>query len=73
MAFQPVCEGVIGQAVDGALTCSTGWASQVASIPFDATQIDPAVATGLFGAGFALFIVPWATAWGVNQMFRLLR
>ena len=73
MAIMAVCEGVISESVEGAATCSTGWVTQVASVPFDASQIDPTVATALFGAGFGLFIVPWAAAWGVSQILRLLR
>lgn len=73
MALMLVCEGTISQTAEGAATCSTGWATQVATVPFDVSQIDPAVATAMFGAGFALFIVPWAAAWGVSQMFKLLR
>ena len=68
-----VCDGVISVLADGSTSCSTGWSTQVATVPFDASQIDPAVATALFGGGFALFIVPWATAWGLFQLLRLLR
>jgi hypothetical protein len=68
-----VCDGDITVLGDGSTTCSTGWITQVSTIPFDHSQIDPAVATAMFGAGFALFIVPWATAWGASQLLKLLR
>ena len=42
-------------------------------IPFELSQIDPSVATAMFGAGFGLFITPWATAWGFSQLLKLLR
>jgi len=71
--YQIVCEGVISQIADGSATCSTGWVSQVASIPFEISQIDPSVATTMFGAGFALLITPWGVAWGFSQLLKLLR
>jgi hypothetical protein len=67
------CNGVVTLLADGSPTCSTGWTTQVAAIPFDLSQLDPTVATAMFGAGFALFITPWATAWGISQLFKLLR
>jgi len=73
MAELIVCEGIITKTAEGAALCSTGWVSQLAPISFDPSQIDPTLATSMFGAGFGLFIVPWAAAWGVSQMLRLLR
>lgn len=73
MAFTLVCAGTINQTSEGAATCSTGWVTQVALVPFDLSQIDPSIATAMFGAGFSLFIVPWAAAWGVSQIFKILR
>ncbi len=67
------CEGAVSVLPDGSPMCSTGWAVQVASIPFDLSQIDPSVATAMFSAGFALFVTPWATAWGLSQLMKLLR
>lgn len=67
------CAGDITQTVEGYALCSTGWTQAPASIPFDLTQIDPAVATAFFTSGFVLVIVPWAAAWGVSQMFKILR
>lgn len=67
------CSGEISQTVEGFALCSTGWTQAPAPVLFDVTQIDPAVATSFFSAGFVLVIVPWATAWGISQMFRLLR
>jgi len=68
-----VCDGVVSVLEDGATTCSTGWLTQLASIPFDASQIDPQVATAMFGGGFALFIVPWSAGWGARQLLKRLR
>lgn len=73
MSLALVCDGLISLDGNGAPLCSTGWLSQTATIPFDASQIDPMVATAMFGAGFSLFIVPWASAWGVSQILKLLR
>lgn len=73
MASTLICSGVISQNANGSATCSTGWEAQVASIPFDISQIDPGIATAMFGAGFGLFITPWATAWGLSQLLKLLR
>ncbi|MEY8199722.1 MAG: hypothetical protein RPS47_10825 [Colwellia sp.] len=73
MASMIVCSGVISSLPDGSTSCSTGWELQVASLPFELSQIDPSVATAMFGAGFGLFITPWATAWGFSQLLKLLR
>ena len=73
MAYQIVCEAAITVASDGTALCPSGWLTQVATAPFDLSQIDPTVATAMFSAGFALFITPWATAWGLSQLMKLLR
>jgi len=68
-----ICNGTIQEEINGSAICSTGWEVQIASLPFDLSQIDPSVATAMFGAGFGLFITPWATAWGFSQLLKLLR
>lgn len=73
MALQIICSGVVSTLSNGAATCSTGWMTQLSSLPFDVSQIDPVVATALFGGGFALAIVPWSVAWGFSQLFKLVR
>lgn len=73
MQLTLACSGTITQNVDGFATCSTGWSSQLAHVPFELSQIDPSVATAMFGAGFALFITPWATAFGAKQLLKLLK
>lgn len=73
MASVIVCDGVVSVLSGGATSCSTGWFTQVVIVPFDVSQIDPQVATAMFGAGFSLFITPWAAAWGFSQLLKLLR
>lgn len=73
MASTIVCEGVITHVPDGFPECSTGWLQQIATIPFDPGQIDPAVATALFGGGFSMVVIPWAAAWGLSKLLSLLR
>ena len=73
MNLSLTCSGVVSELPDGSPLCSTGWSTQISPIPFDVSQIDPSVATAVFGAGFGLFIVPWAAAWGVSQILKLLR
>jgi hypothetical protein len=68
-----VCEGTISQIADGAAVCSTGWQQQIATIPFDITQIEPSVATAFFTGGFVLFIVPWGAAWGFSKLVESIR
>lgn len=70
---QIVCEGDVIISVDGAPMCSTGWHTQVAVAPFDISQIDPAVATACFTAGFVLAITPWATAFGAAQLLKAIK
>ena len=56
--------------------CESGWITvehYEVTPPFDLTTLDPVVMTGMFGAGFVLFIVPWAAAYGAKQMLSLLK
>lgn len=73
MANMPICEGEITNTLTGLARCSSGWFQQPAVAPFDVSQIDPQVATAMFGAGFLLLITPWAAAWGFSQLIKLLR
>lgn len=73
MNVQIVCGVAVTTNSDGSPICPTGWLTQVATVPFDYSQIDPSVATAMFAAGFGLFIVPWASAWGISQILKLLR
>lgn len=68
-----VCGGTVEVNLDGAATCSTGWMTQVASIPFDASSIDPSVVAAIFGAGFLLFFTPWAFAFGISILLKSVR
>jgi hypothetical protein len=68
-----VCDGVISVDTGGAPVCSTGWTQQIATIPFDMTQIDPIAVVQVFGAGFAFFVVPWAIAWGGLMLIKALK
>ena len=65
-----VCSGVIDSST---LTCSSGWVTQKYAPPFDPAQIDPVLLSALFGAGFLLYLTPWAAAWGASQLLKLLR
>ncbi|VUD46396.1 hypothetical protein TDB9533_00815 [Thalassocella blandensis] len=72
MATTLVCDGTVTQTSDGLPLCSTGWMTQLASVPFDISQVDPGVASAFFAGGFALLIIPWSVAWGFRQMFKLI-
>lgn len=53
--------------------CPSGWI-QVAHVPpFDSSQVDPAVVTALIGAGFLLYLTPWAAAYGFSSLLKMLR
>lgn len=67
---QLICNGEITQAVDSFPVCSTGWVAQLASLPFDLSQIDPVIATQLFGGGFFLTVPVWAVSWGFGQLLK---
>jgi hypothetical protein len=67
-----VCEGTV-TVVDENPRCDTGWTVTTHVAPFQISDIDPTVATGMFATGFALFIVPWAAAWGAKQLLSLLK
>lgn len=53
--------------------CSSGWVQSLYIPPFDPSQIDPLICTQLFGAGFMLYLTPWATAWGLSQIVKAIR
>ncbi|AUD60367.1 hypothetical protein AYJ58_13165 [Shewanella sp. Pdp11] len=73
MAVELVCNGEIFVSSDGSPQCSAGWSTQLSVAPFNVSQIDPQVATAMFGSGFFLFIIPWATAWGLSKLLALIR
>lgn len=68
-----VCAGTVEVNVDGAATCSTGWMTQLSSVPFDASAIDPSIVAQLFGAGFLLYFTPWAFAFGISKLIHSVR
>ena len=68
-----VCEGTVSEDTDGSPICSTGWEVVPHSVPFNVSDIDPSVVMTMFGAGFVLFVIPWAASWGVAQMLKLLK
>lgn len=73
MSFVLVCDEIISLDVNGDPSCSSGWGQHVNVAPFSISDIDPQVATAMFGAGFVLFVVPWAAAWGISQILKLLK
>jgi len=73
MKYSPICDGNIIENSDGALACSGDWYFQPAYVPFDASQIDPAMATQLFSAGFFLMLTPWLTAIGFSYILKMIR
>jgi hypothetical protein len=71
--FTIMCESELNTALEFANACETGWVQTVAFLPFHISQIEPIVATELFGAGFTLFAIPWAAGFSVVQIFKLLK
>lgn len=53
--------------------CSTGWQQVAYAPPFDSSQIDPLVVVAMIGAGFLLYLTPWAAAYGFSSLLKLLR
>jgi hypothetical protein len=72
MAVILVCNGEV-TVVNENPRCDTGWEVSTHVAPFDISGIDPAVATGFFAAGFVLFIIPWAAAYGFKTLLSFLR
>lgn len=72
MSVVLVCDGTVTES-NGYPLCDTGWTVATHVAPFQISDIDPLVATGMFSTGFALFIVPWAAAWGAKQLLSLLK
>ncbi len=68
-----VCEGTITQSSEGFATCSTGWLVQLASVPFDYSQLQPETVMTVFTAGFVLYLTGWAVAFGAAQMLNVIR
>lgn len=73
MKYFPVCNGNIIENSEGLLACSGTWVSQLAYVPFDVGQIDPAVATMLFAGGLFLSFTPWITATGFSFLLKMIR
>jgi hypothetical protein len=72
MSVVLVCSGNVS-IVNENPRCDTGWTVSTHVAPFQITVIDPQVATGMFATGFALFIVPWAAAYGFKALLHFLR
>lgn len=70
---QLICNDVITLSAQGIPECASGWLTQIASLPFDLTQIDPSVATMMFGAGWILPLTPWVASWGIGQLLKAIR
>ena len=71
--FMAVCENEVTVDLFGNARCSSGWQNQVAAAPFDYSQIQPDVAVSMFGLGFVLVAVPWATAFGLGRVIEMFR
>jgi|TARA_R110000737_G_C14613111_1_gene491377 hypothetical protein len=67
-----VCSGVV-TIVDENPRCDEGWTTSTHVAPFQISDLDPIVMTGMFATGFVLFIVPWAAAYGAKQLLSLLK
>lgn len=53
--------------------CPSGWIQVAHVAPFDSSQIDPSVVTALIGAGFLLYLTPWAAAYGFSTLLKMMR
>ena len=74
MAYQLSCESqLLTDEATGQPLCTTGWIQAPYVPPFDSSQIDPSVVSALIGAGFLLYLTPWATAWGLSALLKLLK
>jgi len=73
MSYTLSCDGTISVNANGGATCSTGWAQIEAPLPFEVSQIDPAVAINYFGLGFLIPIVPLAIAFGAKQLVKTIK
>lgn len=75
MAVVTVCAGQIIIDGSGAPTCSTGWQlvqyEQV--VPFDVSQLDPAILGAAFGAGFFVMVPVWAACIGARFLLNMVK
>lgn len=55
------------------LSCPTGWVASAHAAPFDIALLSPEVAIQYFGAGFALPVVPLATAFAVAFLVKFIK
>lgn len=72
MAYQLFCESPI-EFESGQPVCTTGWIQAAYVPPFESSQIDPSVVAALIGAGFLLYLTPWAAAFGFSSLLKALR
>lgn len=74
MAYQLSCESqILTDETTGQPICTTGWIQAPYVPPFDSSQIDPSVVAALIGAGFLLYLTPWAAAYGFSALLKLLK
>ena len=76
MSYMLVCEDVPSTDSTGAVWCGdtgTEWYTQVATTPFDTSQIDATTATYLFGSGMFLCIGPVSAAFGASMLLNAIR
>jgi len=72
MSYTLSCDGTISVNAYGGATCSTGWSQIEAPLPFDVSQIDPAVAINYFGLGFLIPLIPLAVAFGFKKLLNFI-
>jgi len=68
-----VCNGSITFDANDSPECLTGWLNIPAPTAFNISQIQPDDAARMFAAGFAMFILPWASAFGFSQLLSIIK
>ena len=67
------CTGDVTVATDGAPLCSGAWTLVTVPEPFSVDQLDPALLSGAFVAGFTLIGVCWLAGWATRTVLSLLK
>jgi len=75
MPFILLCDGVVSENIDLSPTCSDSWTvtEYVTVQPFDLSQLDPAILTAAFSAGWGLVAFYYVSTVGLVHILKLIQ
>lgn len=68
-----LCDGTLSIAADGAPLCAGTWVSAPVPVPFDVSQLDPAVLGQAFGVGLTVAFSVWLLGYPIGLILKMLK